>query len=132
MDVVSQLAMNVTTYEGFYVYLKIIANNALKLYQQHHNDKQLINDICRGVPAQTLSNYIDGEDCDCMKNTCRILNDQTLPVMVHINVGLGSLVSYFQQLEDLCLHGVKRDLDDQLLTPNKRLKEFSNQLLNNY
>jgi len=52
--------------------------------------------------------------------------------MVHINVGLGSLVSYFQQLEDLCLHGVKRDLDDQLLTPNKRLKEFSNQLLNNY
>jgi hypothetical protein len=78
MDVVSQLAMNVTTYEGFYVYLKIIA------------------------------------------------------VMVHINVGLGSLVSYFQQLEDLCLHGVKRDLDDQLLTPNKRLKEFSNQLLNNY
>jgi hypothetical protein len=60
-----------------------------------------------------------------MKNTCIILNDQTLPVMVRINVGLRALVSYFQQLEDLCPRGVKRDLDDQLLTTiRKRVRQI--------
>lgn len=54
-------------------------------------------------------------------NTLVIMNDKSLPIMDHINPAIGTLLSNLKFVYDLKPRGMKRDIDNQPVTPNKRI-----------